>query len=144
MAIPKWKILTIYLLAAVATVLAGLTFTGAVVRRSAPGAGEIARIVEQLLTEHRGEIAGGRIWKVHAPGSAVSRTEHRVLVPPEFDSIDFNHALAQRLAPAGAKIVATERSKEATVTMHVVVGGATVYSLTLVTDPEFHTKENEH
>jgi hypothetical protein len=67
-----------------------------------------------------------------------------VLVPPEFDSIEFNHTLARRMAPAGAKVVATERSKEATVTMHVVVHGATIYSLSMVTDPEFHMKENDH
>jgi hypothetical protein len=28
--------------------------------------------------------------------------------------------------------------------MHVVAAGATVYSLSLVTDPEFHSKEKTH
>jgi hypothetical protein len=142
--IKHWKIRLIVFLAVVAAVLAGLHLTGIRARAAAASPEEIARTVDQAVAERRGETAGSRVWKVRFPGTTFTRTEQRVMVPREFDTIEFNHALVMRLAPLGANVVATERTKEATVTMHVVAGGATVYSLSLVTDPEFHNKEKTH
>jgi hypothetical protein len=142
--IQHWKIGLIVVLAVVAAVLTGLQMTGMGAGRPAVNPEEIGRTVEQVLAERRGETAGSRLWKVRFTGTTFTRTEQRVTVPREFDTIEFNHVLGTRLAPLGANVVATERTKEATVTMHVVAGGATIYSLSLVTDPEFHSKEKTH
>jgi hypothetical protein len=142
--IQHWKIRLIVFLAVVAAVLAALRVTGFRTRTAAANPEEIGRTVEKVLAERREETAGSRVWKVRFPGTSFTRTEQRVTVPREFDTIEFNHALGKRLAPLGVNVVATERSKEATVAMHVVAGGATVYSLSLVTDPEFHSKEKTH
>jgi hypothetical protein len=142
--IQHWKIGLIVFLAVVATVLTGLRMTGAGAGTVAVNPEEIGRTVEKILAERRAEAAGSRVWKVRFTGTTFTRTEQRVTVPREFDTIEFNHALGKRLAPLGANVVATERSKEATVTMHVVAAGATIYSLSLVTDPEFHSKERTH
>jgi hypothetical protein len=144
MGIPHWKIRLVAFLAVVAAVLTGLRVTGIGTPTAAASPEEIARTVEKVLAERREETAGSRVWKVRFPGTTFTRTEQRVTVPREFDTIEFNHALGKRLAPLGANVMATERTKESTVTMHVVAAGATVYSLSLVTDPEFHSKENTH
>jgi hypothetical protein len=142
--IQHWKISLIVVLAVVAVVLTGLRLTGTGAGRAAVHPEEIGRTVEKVLAERRAETAGSRVWKVRFTGTTFTRTEQRVMVPREFDTIEFNHVLGRRLAPLGANVVATERTKEATVTMHVVAGGATIYSLSLVTDPEFHSKEKTH
>jgi hypothetical protein len=142
--IQHWKIGLIIVLAIVAAVLTGLRMTGMGAETSAVSPEEIGRTVEKALAERRAETAGSRVWKVRFTGTTFTRTEQRVTVPREFDTIEFNHSLGTRLAPLGAHVVATERTKEATVTIHVVAGGATLYSLSMVTDPEFHSKEKTH
>jgi hypothetical protein len=144
MGIPHWKTRLIAFLAVVAVGLTGLRVAGIGTRTAAASPGEIARTVEKVLAERREETAGSRVWKVRFPGTTFTRTEQRVTVPRGFDTIEFNHVLGKKLAPLGVNVVATERTKEATVTMHVVAAGATVYSLSLVTDPEFHSKEKTH
>jgi len=144
MAVARWKLWSIVILGAAAVVLVGLRMKGEVITRRPAAQDEIVRAVDRFLSERKGTMSGGRIWKVRVPGATASRTEQRVSVPPDFDSIEFNHALAQRLAPFGASVVGTERTKEATVSMHVVTSGTTVYSVLLVTDPNYYTKENTH
>ena len=142
--IPMWKKILLIVLLAAAVVLAGLLAGGSHAQQPAPAPGEIARAVEQALAAQREGVSGGRTWTVRIPGTTLTRTEKRVSVPREFDSIEFNHTLSKHLAPLGAHVVATERSKEATVTMHIVAGGETVYSVSFVTDPDYHSKEKHH
>ena len=69
-----------------------------------------------------------------AGGEPTGRIEERIPVPPGFRSLEFNHALARRLAPLGMSVVATERSKDDAVTMHIVRGGVTIRSLAFTQD----------
>jgi hypothetical protein len=71
-------------------------------------------------------------WRVQVPGMKSGRVESRVIVPPAFASLAFNHELNNHLAQYGAHVVATERSREQSVTMHIVKDGVTVRSMTFV------------
>jgi hypothetical protein len=96
----------------------------------------IGAALDSLLLRYdvpRGEI---RTWRPSVAGKPAARLDSRVLVGPAFLSVNFNHDLNRRLAGTGAHVVATERSKDRTVTMHIVRGGATMRSIAFVTDPE--------
>jgi hypothetical protein len=72
-------------------------------------------------------------WRLHATGTGFSRMERRVIVPPEFISLDFNLALSRELDQYNARVIATERTKESTVSIHIVVDGKTTQSVTFIT-----------
>jgi hypothetical protein len=71
-------------------------------------------------------------WNVLTPNRKFVRTERRIYVPPEFVSIDFNHDLSHELLPYDLQVVATERTKESTVSMHVMHAGMVVESITFI------------
>jgi hypothetical protein len=105
---------------------------------SAPGAGRSAKeaaitaAVDSLYALYGVDVSHIRSWKATAGGGRTGRTEVKIPVEPGFRSLEFNHALATACAPLGAGVVATERSKENSVTMHIVLGGTTVRSLRFV------------
>jgi len=101
--------------------------------RRAAGAG-IARTIDSLYTIYGIDRGLVRTWKATAAGEPTGRIEEKIPVGPGFRSLEFNHALASGIAPFGAEVVATERSKENSVTMHIVCGGMTVRSLSFVPD----------
>jgi len=94
----------------------------------------IAAAIDSLCPVYGIDAGRIRSWKATAAGSPTGRIESRIPVPAGFRSLEFNHALASRIAPLGAGVVATERSKENSVTMHVVRGGVTIRSLSFVPD----------
>ncbi|HEX7574074.1 MAG TPA: hypothetical protein VF514_13360 [Bacteroidota bacterium] len=101
--------------------------------RKAAEAG-IAAAIDSLCPLYAIDVRLIRSWKATAAGEPTGRIEEKIPVDPGFRSLEFNHALALRIAPFGAGVVATERSKENSVTMHVVRGGATIRSLWFVPD----------
>ena len=101
-------------------------------RRSAEAG--IAAAVDSLCSMYAIDTRPIRSWKATAAGEPTGRIVEKIPVDPGFRSLEFNHALALRVAPFGAGVVATERSKENSVTMHVVRGGATIRTLMFVPD----------
>lgn len=101
-------------------------------RRAADEA--VIAAIDSLCPLYGIDVSRARTWKATAAGVPTGRIEEKIPVPPGFRSLEFNHALAVRIAPFGAGIVATERSKENSVTMHVVRGGTTIRSLSFVPD----------
>ena len=101
--------------------------------RKAAEAG-IAAAIDSLCHLYAIDARLVRSWNATAAGEPTGRIEEKIPVDPGFRSLEFNHALAARIAPFGAGVVATERSKENSVTMHVVRGGATIRSLWFVPD----------
>jgi hypothetical protein len=99
-------------------------------RRAADAA--VTAAIDSLCPLFGVDASLARTWKASAAGVQTGRIEERIPVPPGFRSLEFNHALAVRIAPLGAGIVATERSKENSVTMHVVRGGTTIRSISFV------------
>ena len=94
----------------------------------------IAAAIDSLCPLYAIDARLIRSWKATAAGEPTGRIVEKIPVDPGFRSLEFNHALAARIAPFGAFVVATERSKENSVTMHIVCGGTTIRSLWFVPD----------
>ncbi|MGA9115792.1 MAG: hypothetical protein WB626_03360 [Bacteroidota bacterium] len=71
---------------------------------------------------------------VQAPRGEFSRVERRVSVPRWFASVRFNRGLAHAVEDMGGRVVATEATRQGTVTMHVIRGGLVVESITFAVD----------
>jgi hypothetical protein len=103
---------------------------------NAPGRRELqqraATVIDTLLRRYGIDPREVRSWMVVGPGKTGGRVEQRVFVTPAFVSVAFNHDLNLALASLGAHVVATERTKENLVTMHVVVHGVTIRSIGFV------------
>lgn len=93
----------------------------------------IGAVVDSLLTRNGIDPSRLATWKVQIPGA--HRVVSRLRVPPDFFTLEFNHQLNLALEPVGARVVATERAGDGTVSMHCVRGGLTVRSITFVPDP---------
>jgi hypothetical protein len=93
---------------------------------------EIDAVIDTLLTKYRIEKEWVKSWQVQTPGKGFVRSERRVLVPPEFVSLSFNLDLNKMLSDYGARAIASERTKESIVTMHVVKEGTVLETLSFV------------
>ena len=91
--------------------------------------GEIDAAIDSLLVRHHVDLRSVRSWSVRTPDKAVLRRESRIDVPSSFVSLVFNHDLQNEVVPLGARVIATEHSKEQTVTMHVRKDGQVVRTL---------------
>ena len=89
-------------------------------------------VVETLLVRSGIDRSQVRSWQVQTPDRKFIRTERRVVVPPDFISVKFNHALNRALEGSGARVVATERTKGNTVTFHIKTGATIIESITFV------------
>ena len=89
-------------------------------------------IVQRLLTQHGVDLKKLKTRKVASGDKSFVRIEQRVAVPPEFNTLNFNHELSERLADIGASVVATEKSEDKTVTMHIKNNGVIVQSLVFI------------
>jgi len=119
---------------------AGL-FTRGSVRQETPAGRQaaetgIAAAIDSLCPLYGIDARSIRSWKATAAGGPTGRIEEKIPVAPGFRSLEFNHALAGSIARFGATVVATERSKENSVTMHIVRSGATIRSLWFVPEAD--------
>jgi hypothetical protein len=73
----------------------------------------------------------GRSRRAKEEGGSPARNERRLRVPPDFSTLEFNSALQTRLLPSGARVIATERTKEKSVNMSIVRNGQTVLTVVL-------------
>ena len=89
-------------------------------------------VVDTVLARHGITQDQVRSWQVRTPDKKFLRTERRVMVPPDFISVKFNHDLNEALDGTGARVVATERTKENTVTVHIKSGATIIESITFV------------
>jgi hypothetical protein len=98
-----------------------------------PALQEINAVVDTLLLRYH--IAKGwvKTWQVQTAQKKFLRVERRVFVPPDFISVNFNHDLARMVADYGATAVATERTKENSVTMHIKKDNSIIQSISFVT-----------
>ncbi len=93
---------------------------------------DITVIVDTVLARHGIDKSSVKTWQVKGPDKKFLRVERRVEVPPEFISLNFNQELSERLSGIGLHLVATERTKENTVTMHVKKDDTILQSITFV------------
>lgn len=99
------------------------------------GSAGIDQVIDTLLVRYHVGLRTVRTWSVLTPEKSVLRRESRIDVPPAFLSIGFNHDLSGEMAPFGARVIATEHSKEQTVTMHVRKDGVVIRTLVFRTIP---------
>jgi hypothetical protein len=99
------------------------------------GSTQINADVDALLGQYKIEPKAINSWRVLTPDKKFLRLEQRIVVPHEFASVEFNHKLSQRLLPLGARVAATERSKENVVTMHVVNDGVIIRTIVFAMRP---------
>ena len=97
---------------------------------------KVHSVVDSLLASHQIRKEWVKTWQVRTPDKRFIRTERRVLVPPEFVSLDFNLDLNRSLSEYGVRTAATERTKESTVTMHIMIRGHVIQSLVFVMKPD--------
>jgi hypothetical protein len=95
----------------------------------------IQEVIDTLLLRYGVNRALVKMWRVTTPDKTPVRIEQRIPVQADFLSLVFNHDLNRRLAPFGAHVIATERTKENTITMHIVRGGMTIRSMAFVLQP---------
>ncbi len=95
----------------------------------------IQEVVDTLLLRYGVDRAQVKTWRVTTPDKIPVRIEQKIPVQSDFLSLVFNHDLNGRLAPYGAHVIATERTKENTITMHIVRSGRTIRSMAFVLQP---------
>ena len=95
----------------------------------------IQGVIDTLLQRYGVDRAVVKTWRVTTPEKVPVRIEQKIPVRSDFLSLVFNHDLNRRLAPYGAHVIATERTKENTITMHIVRGGMTIRSMAFVLQP---------
>jgi hypothetical protein len=93
-------------------------------------------VVDTLLARHGIPQSAVRTWRVLSSDKKPLRIEQRIAVSKDFLSLVFNNELNTRLAPFGGHVVGTERTRENTVTLHIVRGGTTVRSVAFVMTPD--------
>jgi hypothetical protein len=92
----------------------------------------IGRTLDTLFARYGIDRSAVSTWQVHAADGKFTRIEQRVFVPPVFLTMQFNHDLAELVAPFDLRVVGTERAKENIVTVHVVHHGLTIRSVTFL------------
>jgi hypothetical protein len=88
--------------------------------------------VDSLLDRYTIQQAWRKSWIVTTPGKKFIRKERRITVPSRFVSLDFNHDLSRELSGVSARLIASERTKESTVSMHIMVDDMIVETLVFV------------
>ena len=97
---------------------------------------EVDTIIDTLLDRYQIDRKWVNSWSVWTPEKRFIREERRIYVPPSFISLDFNHDLSRALAKYDVRVVATERMKESTVSMHVLNDGMIIESILFVVNRE--------
>jgi hypothetical protein len=73
----------------------------------------------------------GRTRRAKEENGSPAHSERRFRVPPDFSTLEFNSALQTRLLPSGARVIATERTREQSVNMSIIRNGQTVLTVVL-------------
>lgn len=93
---------------------------------------DITVVVDTILARYGIDRSAVKTRQVKSPDKKFLRVERRVEVPPEFVSVNFNRDLSEKLDAMGLRLVATERTKENTVTMHVKKDDTILQSITFM------------
>jgi hypothetical protein len=89
----------------------------------------IRTVLRELYPKYGIDPATVKTRRIAAAGKPVGRIEERVQVRAGFLSLLFHHQLHHRVSAFGAHVVATEKTREDAVTMHIVKNGVTLESV---------------
>ena len=109
-----------------------------VVKVASPDEAAIAGIssaVDSLFVRYQIDRRSVKSWYVQTPDKQNIRMERRVVVPADFITMNFNLDLNRMVEPYGARVIATERTKESTVMMHIIKNKFIVQSITFLIQP---------
>jgi hypothetical protein len=95
----------------------------------------IDNAVREELAAHRIPSGTVRTRRVKTPAADFERVERRVTVSGDFVTVEFNRELNERVGAYGGRSFATERTKENTVSVHVLSGGTVVQTVLFQLDP---------
>lgn len=93
---------------------------------------QVNEVVDTLLDRFQVDRTWVTSWNVFTRDKRFIRQERRVYVPSKFVSLDFNHDLARGLSPYGVRVIASERTREMSVSMHMIHEGMVIESITFV------------
>ena len=91
--------------------------------------------VDSLFTRYQVDRSAVKSWYVQTPDKKNIRLERRVTVPADFLSMNFNLDLNRMVSAYGARAMATERTKESTVMVHIIKDKMIVQSITFLMQP---------
>ena len=91
--------------------------------------------VDSLFTRYQVDRRAVKSWYVQTPDKKNIRLERRVMVPADFLSMNFNLDLNRMVSAYGARAMATERTKESTVMVHIIKDKMIVQSITFLMQP---------
>jgi len=97
---------------------------------------EIDKVIETLLNRFQIDRSKITSRNVQTPDTKLFRVERRVLVSPDFASLRLVQQLNQLVAPFGARAVATERTAENRVTVHVIRDRVIIQSIAFAVQQE--------
>jgi hypothetical protein len=107
--------------------------------------GQITRGVEAVCAEYKVPANAMRSRQIKDGKGNVLRTEYRLRLPKDFSSAEFNQALNRKVEPWGARVVGTERTRDRTVTLHVIREDETIISVILeMNEPTTAGKDHGH
>ena len=138
-----WKGILVGLLAIISSGLFVVQRPGSSRQSVRPAIGHsiegINAVIDTLFGRYGIRSTWVRTWRVQVPNREFKRIERRVYVPTDFISLTFNHDLNTMLSEFDAKAIATERSKENTVSMHIMQNGIVIQSLLFVVKRDLDT-----
>jgi hypothetical protein len=133
----RWRGFAAGALALMACILAVATFGPGSTGNAAPRVNVEQRIgaaLDTLFARENITPANVKSWRATASGKPTGRLAQRVTVGRSFLSLKFNHDLSTMVSLLGVRVVAVEKTKEETVSMHIICGGVTVRSVAFVTE----------
>ncbi|HTK82008.1 MAG TPA: hypothetical protein VL633_06930 [Bacteroidota bacterium] len=100
---------------------------------------ELDREVDAVLSKFKVDRAWVHKAAIPIPNSSLKRIERRIVIPPDIAPVQMNVSLNDMAKRYNARAVASENTKENTVTIHIELDGFLVETIVLRTDMDLKT-----
>lgn len=97
---------------------------------------QIESAVAKLLSRYHIDAKSIKRRNVQSSDGTFTRIEKRISVESEFNSLNFNYDLNQAVSEFGATAIASEKSEDKSVTMHIKKDGVILQSVVFVVKKE--------
>ena len=97
---------------------------------------ELDRQVDAVLSKFKIDKAWVRKTEIPIPNSSLRRIERRIGIPPDIAPVQVNVSLNDMAKRYNARAVASENTKENSVTIHIELDGYVVQTIVLKTNPD--------
>ncbi len=93
---------------------------------------DLEEVLDTLFVQHGIDIRSIKRRSVKGPDKTLLRSEKTIAVASSFISVNFNRDLSEAMQLRGLTVVATEKTRESKVTMHIKDDDMIVQSITFV------------